>query len=269
MTELINGINLQQAANYVWDADRRDDISSINTNTVIWCKTDYIRLLFEKIKHVNYGVVLITHCSDHSITKDIFDSRPTCVRKWFAQNADYEHIDLIPIPIGIENHKGVNKGSSVDINAIESSSFDFEIKNKIINKLYCNFNLHNHHNRLHVSRTLYGSNMAVSGDRCSYSSYLQELKKFLFIASPRGNGIDCHRTWEALYCGSIPIVDKHFMYDTYNELPIIQVSSWSDVGISMLAPYVHTYKNRDAFNNINKIKLTYWIELIKSMLIKI
>lgn len=269
MTELINGINLQQAANYVWDADRRDDISNINTKAVIWCKTDYIRLLFEKIKHVDCGVVLITHCSDHSITKDLFESRPTCVRKWFAQNADYEHTDLIPVPIGIENHKGINKGSSIDINAIESNSFDFEIKNKIINKLYCNFNLHNHHNRLHVSRTLYGSNMAVSGERCSYSSYLQELKKFLFIASPRGNGIDCHRTWEALYCGSIPIVDKHYMYDTYSELPIIQVSSWSDVGISMLAPYVHTYKNRDAFNNINKIKLTYWIELIKSMLIKI
>ena len=29
---------------------------------------------------------------------------------------------------------------------------------------------------------------------------------FAFVASPSGNGLDCHRTWEALLLRSIPIV---------------------------------------------------------------
>ena len=32
------------------------------------------------------------------------------------------------------------------------------------------------------------------------------IKKFTFVLSPFGNGMDCHRTWEALSLGSIPII---------------------------------------------------------------
>ena len=55
------------------------------------------------------------------------------------------------------------------------------------------------------------------------------MSNYEFVASPRGNGIDCHRTWEALLVGSFPIVERHFMYDTYPTLPIIQIDSWDEV----------------------------------------
>ena len=32
--------------------------------------------------------------------------------------------------------------------------------------------------------------------------------KYAFVLSPRGRGLDCHRTWEALCLGCIPIVKK-------------------------------------------------------------
>ena len=37
---------------------------------------------------------------------------------------------------------------------------------------------------------------------------MSELSSYKFALSPEGNGIDCHRTWECLYLGVIPIVKK-------------------------------------------------------------
>eukprot|EP01135_Chromosphaera_perkinsii_P009481 Nk52_evm24s1763 gene=Nk52_evmTU24s1763 len=36
--------------------------------------------------------------------------------------------------------------------------------------------------------------------------YLDQLSNTRFLLSPRGNGIDCHRTWEGLYMGSVVVV---------------------------------------------------------------
>ena len=33
------------------------------------------------------------------------------------------------------------------------------------------------------------------------------LSKYKFIISPEGNGIDCHRHYEAILCGCIPIIE--------------------------------------------------------------
>ena len=35
--------------------------------------------------------------------------------------------------------------------------------------------------------------------------YLRTLGQHRFVLSPRGNGLDAHRTWEALMVGTIPI----------------------------------------------------------------
>ena len=34
----------------------------------------------------------------------------------------------------------------------------------------------------------------------------EQYRSFVFGLSPRGNGVDCHRTWEMLYFGMIPVM---------------------------------------------------------------
>ena len=87
---------------------------------------------------------------------------------------------------------------------------------------------------------------------------MKKISDFLFIASPRGNGIDTHRTWEALYMGSIPIVEKHHMYDTYN-LPIWQIESWDEVTNESKRNYwIERYKSGNLFKNIDQLFMEYW-----------
>ena len=58
-----------------------------------------------------------------------------------------------------------------------------------------------------------------------------KLSKYKFILSPPGAGIDCHRTWEALYCGTIPIVISSSINELYEDLPVLTVSSWDVIVI--------------------------------------
>jgi hypothetical protein len=50
-----------------------------------------------------------------------------------------------------------------------------------------------------------------------------------FVLSPPGNGADCHRTWEAIYLGAIPIVHKDFWPFNNLELPVLVIDDWFSV----------------------------------------
>ena len=261
---LINGVNLQQAANAVYDIDRRDDLTNLKTEDVIWCKTDYVYELFNKIKNRSEKFNLITHCSDYSITEVLFINKPKCINKWFAENADFQHPDLIPVPLGVENHFTKNKGNNTDFNIL-----DERVKNKIYNtnkindKVFCNFRP-THPERQEASHALLRAGISYFYPPTKdYSLYCEHLSSYLFIACPRGNGIDTHRLWETLYLGGIPIVKKHFMYDTY-ELPIIQVNSWNDITEELLTPYIDWYQCIPPKFNFEQLELDYWLNKIKS-----
>ena len=82
-------------------------------------------------------------------------------------------------------------------------------------------------NRQNIIRTLSknGFNNHHIGIR-----FFDEIGEHKFVASPEGNGIDCHRHWESLYFKSIPIVE-------YNEpmekklmgLPVLYTKDYSEI----------------------------------------
>ena len=64
--------------------------------------------------------------------------------------------------------------------------------------------------------------------------YLIDLRTHKFVLSPEGNGIDCHRTWEALYMGCIPILKRCINTLFYTDLPIVLVDEWTDITEELL-----------------------------------
>lgn len=61
----------------------------------------------------------------------------------------------------------------------------------------------------------------------------KEFRKLLlntkFILSPPGNGADCHRTWEAIYLGTVPIVLRNFWPFEHLSLPVLVVDTWEEI----------------------------------------
>ena len=63
----------------------------------------------------------------------------------------------------------------------------------------------------------------------SPKKYRQMLANSAYVLSPPGNGADCHRTWEAIYLGAIPIVLRKYWPFSHLDLPVLVVEDWSEI----------------------------------------
>jgi hypothetical protein len=102
--------------------------------------------------------------------------------------------------------------------------------------------------------------VSVTNPEC-YSQW----SKYKFVISPRGAGEDCHRTWEALHIGCIPIVLSSKLNELYHDLPILVVDSWDDITLPLLQSSYRNIQKRQMENGycMEKITLQYWIERFK------
>ena len=66
-------------------------------------------------------------------------------------------------------------------------------------------------------------------------TYWKALLDHKFIISPEGNGIDCHRHYEALMAGCIPIVEENpLIREKYAGCPILYTKNYLDIHESYL-----------------------------------
>lgn len=92
--------------------------------------------------------------------------------------------------------------------------------------------------------------------------FLSEIKSSKFVFCPRGNGIDTHRLWETLYMGSYPIVKYENTHDLFKDLPILFIKDWSEINEDFLNDKFIEFKNNNW--NLEKLKLSYWLDFIKN-----
>jgi hypothetical protein len=91
--------------------------------------------------------------------------------------------------------------------------------------------------------------------------YLKEMASCKFILSPRGAGIDCYRTWEAILVGCIPIVRSSQLNSLYKDLPILVVDDWQEVTEEFLEK---KYKEMTAQPySLDKLYFEYWYNRIE------
>lgn len=64
--------------------------------------------------------------------------------------------------------------------------------------------------------------------RTTRAGFQADLLHHYFVVSPPGNGLDCHRTWEAMYAGCVPIVLRQAWPFDGERLPVLAVDNWGD-----------------------------------------
>ena len=63
-----------------------------------------------------------------------------------------------------------------------------------------------------------------------YIIYYESLPNYKFVISPEGNGIDCHRHYEALIAGCIPIMeDNELIRIKYKDMPVLYTKDYSEI----------------------------------------
>jgi len=206
------------------------------------------------INAIKYPYIIISHHGDENI-----DSRFNKIYEhkylyhWYAQNNTVNHAKITPIPIGLEDAWRHNNGIVRDFKKLRNTKvkkkpkiiYGFTVKNNFSERLLA---------LNHLSKS--SSTVFFQGNS---RSYRKELNKYMFVASPSGNGIDCHRTWEAIYLGVIPIVVKDSFYEQFNNLPVLTIDNWSQIDKLDEKELSNFYlKNKSLLDNTDYIWLDYW-----------
>ena len=84
--------------------------------------------------------------------------------------------------------------------------------------------------------------------------YENDLRISNFVLCPQGNGIDTHRVWETLYCGSIPIIEYHTGFNQFKNLPIMFVDDFYKVSKKSLENFLDNLQVK----NLDMMDFSYW-----------
>jgi hypothetical protein len=157
----------------------------------------FINGVFRYLEQINVKYCFYIHNSDHSFTGDylqILESKS--VTRVYSQNVEIKHPKLYLLPIGIAN----SMFKHGNLKTLYSTMVDTFINKKTSN-IFCSAL-----GTTHPIRSLIDLTNFKMAKKMNYGDYLGELSKHYFCLCPRGNGIDTHRFWEALYLGVIPVV---------------------------------------------------------------
>jgi len=272
--EIITGDNLESLSDCIFDignyingdhgrqktVKREQDlideqIANINflKPKTLYCYGHDIERLSYNIDKIQLPFTLITHNSDIGIKeeyKPLADNKK--IIKWFGQNNSLIHSKTISLPIGIARKK-YSHGNTALLSLL---SKNYKKKNLV----YKNFSIDTNINERSIINQITTQNGIYMSDKCDQYQYLQNISEAVFVISPPGNGIDCHRIWECLYLKSIPIVQYHHTFEQFKHLPILFIDSWNDVTRDYLIDQLHlTTKIADKNELLN---FNYWKKLI-------
>lgn len=240
----------------------------------------FIMKIMPKIKH---KFILVTGASVKTCPIEILNEREfnflmnnKYLIRWCSQNNIIYSLPRIKqIPLGLDYHTILNNSNhhwrdkNEGILPIEQEKILKEILldskpfyNRITNKIYTNFSMNaDRFNQRKISLNEIPKNLLdFSGGKYKRTKTWKIMTNFAFVLSPYGNGMDCHRHWEALILGCIPIIKSTEFENMFSDLCVLNVKNWSDINQKLLDDTIEKFKNMKF--NMEKVKLEYWKNII-------
>lgn len=260
-----------------------DDINfkNIKDNDLVYIKTDYLLGFYNNLNKLSKKIMLVCGCSDYTIPNDIIQNsffenliNNEYIIHIYAQNCIYSHPKITNLPIGLDYHT-MSKNKiywGMIKTPIEQENELLEIIKKTKPfykrelKIYsnCHFSVYPkfENDRKNALSKIPKNLLFLETSQLERIKSWNNQINYTFVLSPHGNGLDCHRTWEALILGCIPIVKTSKVDKLYENLPVLIVNEWSDVNNDLLINTVNTFKQINF--NYKKLKLQYWLDIMKS-----
>ena len=259
----ISGDTFRDFADHVYDEQHVIfHPSVVKRGDVIFVKTDLLESFFQ-VHHrkIPFPYILISHNGDLPVPRGLdryLDSKKLIA--WFSTNVEnFSHQKLIPIPIGLAN----KQWGHGNLEAVKKAISEKKVFSRDV-LLYMNFRKNTHYSRNKVYDFFIKKPFIYHPPILPFKEYLSDLLRTIFVLSPRGNGLDCHRTWEALYLGAIPILKKSSLDPLFKDLPVVLISNWEEVSEEFLAKKLQEVSSRSDTNghDLNKLYSDYWFDLI-------
>ena len=217
------------------------DISSEYDNPyIIFFYTHRIKEIASIIHFFKNQFILLSHNSDWNVVES--DDSITILKcpnlqKWYTQNLCFYHPKIFMLPIGFANSMWPHGNLSLFDNNIFMSS----LSNKT-NKVFFNFSIGTNTSKRQPCYDIISKKVEWLSVIHPIDNLLR-MKEYEFCICPEGNGVDCHRFWEALYLKCVPIVVNSPFIETlkrYN-IPLVVLNSWDDLDIVNLQYSNYTF----------------------------
>lgn len=256
--EFLSAEQYRLCCDVIWSADRRAGlecpIGTISPGAVLYAKADHYLPLFQRLKKTRAQVALATAESDISITPEIHRLKPPQVVRWFSTNAVARGVEALPLGLG---------NSYCPVTPKAPALAEYQANPAARTKwLYVNFRCETNpavrQPVMEHFRSRIGDWLTVREGGVGPGEFLAEMTAHRFVLCPPGNGIDTHRMWEALYCRTIPVVQRHPALAAFEDLPILFVEDFR----TLTQPFLREAYERFQSGSFNceKLFLPWWRE---------
>jgi hypothetical protein len=224
----------------------------------IYVCTDAIHNFAENFyHHIEEAFVLVSGDGDTAVDTAMLNEpkiaamlESDLLLSWYAQNLTVDHPKLNHLPIGLDYHTMWERPGTWGISAISAIAQE----NTLLNTLarapafserymngYCNWRpVAGWGDREACYAQIDRSVCLFESGSISRTSTWQRQSEFMFVVSPEGVGTDCHRTWEAILLGCVPIIKRNTISKLFENLPVLLVDQWEDVTHETMRAYSST-----------------------------
>ncbi len=246
-------------------------------DSIYVCTDALLNFSLNVIEKIQHPFTLVTGDSDtpinnnliqHEAIKKILD-HPHFVN-WYAQNMVADHPKLHQMPIGMDYHTMWERPGTWGL----AQQSPFAQERVLMNTLaqapdfadrffagYCNWHFAiDRGDRQECLGKIDKTISLIEKNHLPRISSWQRQAECMFVISPEGAGIDCHRTWEAILLGCVPVVKKNKFSSLFHRLPVVMLNDWSEFNSTHMIQQVDRLKNEKF--NFNPMFLRYWDERI-------
>jgi hypothetical protein len=268
--EIINIINsITKDKNIIFV--RNGSSEKIHDLDILACHLDLIK----------YPVILITTDGDRP-SPSSYDFNKTVnpllksdmIIKWYTQNYDKSiiHDKLTYMPIGFDLHTSawlIKNSISEKINYMINARISSITEKRISNLIFCDA----HNSISHPERKIM-HNILINNKKITFCKNIlpfyditRVYNKYNFVISPRGNGVDCHRTWELFLAGVIVITRTSSIDNIYinNNLPVVILQNWDELNNDIenkLKKWYDDHIHKTSLDNIiPRLTFDYWLNI--------
>lgn len=236
------------------------EVSALGRIEVITCLLNWLERRQSKNTK---NLTMLIHNGDHIPSNSFFDSLDECGLTVYSVNSTSLKPRIRPLPIGLENRhlrkNGIGKRFEI------GKDQRFWINPRVNDQLdvFSSFNIStNFAERNKAKHALLQSGYMFIEPNLTVNQYQDYVRKSRFVISPPGNGIDCHRTWEAIYLGAIPVVLRQYLSGQLIDMfPVFAISEWSEF-LDMSQKEKDSLASSFNGRRYPAIEIDYWKRLI-------
>ncbi len=223
----ITGDSFRKLADHIYDETGSFDPALVKTGDIVFIGSPRMKEYFLTIHpHIKNHYILVQHNGDYMVTDEIAAFIDDKIIIFYAQIVLVRHPKIVPIPIGIENKHHGNEILPFLLNVARRRTHKQS-------RIFYHFSVQTNPPERGPALTYFKTHplLETISTFVPYWSYKKILASYAFTVSPAGNTLGSHRTWEALYLRTIPIVKRTVDAEACVALglPLWIVDDWSEL----------------------------------------